>query len=55
MQKEEPFKPGELVEFCGDRATVVENHGSYGIVDQDGDRFKWYWIFQGEPVKRVRI
>jgi hypothetical protein len=49
------FQPGDKVSFCGDEATVVANHGSYGIVDMGGgEKYKWYWEFQGEPVIPVR-
>lgn len=49
------FKPGDTVEFCGDQATVVENHGTEGVVEfQDKCRVTWQWTFDGVPVTLVR-
>jgi hypothetical protein len=49
------FKSGDRVSFCGEEATVMENHGSQGVVDLGGGQFcRWYWEFQGEPVIPVR-
>lgn len=49
------FEPGDLVEYCGDRATVVSNHGTYGWVQFEwGGRAKWFWNFQGTPVTLVK-
>jgi hypothetical protein len=49
------FKPGDHVSFCGEKAVVVENHGSSGTVEIPGQgRMNWYWEFQGEPVIPVR-
>lgn len=54
------FKPGDRVSFCGEEATVMENHGSQGVVDLGQSRLgggefcKWYWEFQGEPVLFIR-
>lgn len=48
------FKPGDKVEFCGERAVVVANYGSSGLVEIPGEgRCHWYWEFQGEPVRLV--
>ena len=49
------FKPGDRVSFCGEEAVVVENYGTQGIVEIPGEgRCKWYWVFQGEPVRLVK-
>lgn len=48
------FKPGDRVEFCGEEAVVVDNYGDSGTVEIPGQgRMKWYWVFQGTPVRRV--
>jgi len=49
------FKPGDRVSYCGEEAVVIANHGSSGIVEIPGEgRCKWYWVFQGEPVRLVK-
>lgn len=49
------FRPGDTVEYCGEEATVVTNHGSCGTVEIKGQgRMSWYWDFQGELVNLVR-
>lgn len=49
------FKPGDRVSYCGDEATVVANWGGEGTVRDDaGNQMRWYWMFQGEPVRLVR-
>ena len=53
--KTQDFKPGDRVSFCGEEATVVENWGTDGYVEDDaGNRMRWYWEFQGEPVILVK-
>lgn len=50
-----PFKPGDVVEYCGEEAVVVENFGSSGVVRLVPEgRMTWYWVFQGTPVTLVR-
>jgi|SRR5271157_5906860 len=52
---EEPFKPGDIVEFCGEEAVVEANFGDSGRVLLPGQgTCNWYWNFQGTPVRRVR-
>lgn len=49
------FKPGDVVEYCGEQATVIANYGTSGTVEITGQgRMSWYWSFDGEPVKLVR-
>lgn len=49
------FQPGDRVSFCGEEATVIENHGDGGIVEVKGEgRMNWLWRFQGEHVMPVR-
>jgi hypothetical protein len=46
------FKPGDRVEYCGEEAIVIANHGSSGTVEIPGEgRMTWYWMFDGEAVK----
>lgn len=53
---ESPFVPGEAVVFCGLVGTVVENHGSGGVVEVPGEgRVQWHWTFQGEKVERAPV
>jgi len=48
------FKRGDTVEFCGIRATVVENYGRSGIVEVPGEgRMVWWWHFGGTDVTLV--
>jgi hypothetical protein len=48
------FKPGDRVEYCGDEAVVIANHGSTGTVEIPGEgRMTWYWNFQGTAVTLV--
>lgn len=53
---DKPFEPGETVEFCGDKAIVLENLGQCGIVKEfrRNCKFVWFWKFQGEEVKRAQ-
>ena len=48
------FKPGDIVEFCGEQAEVIENWGESGLVClADGEMVKWKWDFEGTPVTLV--
>jgi hypothetical protein len=49
--KNDSFKPGDRVLYCGEEATVIENYGRSGTVEISGQgRMNWYWEFQGESV-----
>lgn len=50
------FQPGDVVEFCGDHATVIKNYGTSGLVDlgHGQGQCRWYWQFQDTPVTLVR-
>jgi hypothetical protein len=49
------FKPGDEVEYCGERAVVVENYGECGIVEIPGEGcMTWRWKFDGESVNLAR-
>lgn len=56
---EDPFRPGELIEFSGDKFIVLSNDGDgRGEVregeDGNGDMVgPFYWEFSGEKCKRV--
>lgn len=54
---EAPFVPGETVSFCALVGTVVENHGSSGVVDMagGGERVTLQWTFQGMKVERAPV
>lgn len=50
------FKPGEIIDFCGDRFEIVANHGISGLVkplDGSGHVIRFLWVFEGEPARRV--
>jgi hypothetical protein len=48
------FKPGDRVEFCGEEAVVIANHGRSGTVEIPGEgRMSWYWHFDGADVTLV--
>lgn len=48
------FEPGDIVEFAGDQAVVLRNHGTHGDV-QFADRsvWNWDWVYEGIPVTLV--
>lgn len=51
-----PFRPGEIIEYAGDRFTVIENRGDRGKVQEypDGDIVDpFYWTFEGSVSRRV--
>jgi len=52
------FRPGDEIEFCGDRFIVVENHGDSGTVREAGEGgttvTQFYWRFQGEECELVK-
>ena len=53
---EAPFRPSEIVDFCGDRYEVVANLGSTGFVrplDDSGCVIRFCWVFEGEPARRL--
>lgn len=47
-----PFEPGEVIEFVGDRYTVVQNFGSTGLVTDGADLYAFHWRFGGEDCIR---
>lgn len=50
------FTPGDTVEYAGEQAVVEDNSGNSGTVRlADGAKVKWYWNFDGETVKLVRV
>lgn len=50
-----PLPKGSLVEFAGERAKVARDDGHKIMVIQAGQRMTWYWKFQGETVKVLRL
>lgn len=53
----EKMLPGTVVEYCGDRAVVVEDYGSSFdvIVQGEPGLEKWYWSVDGETCKVVSV
>ena len=52
---ERAFKRGDVVEYCGEQATVIANYGTSGTVEIVGQgRMSWYWNFDGEPVRLIK-
>ena len=55
MSAETTFQPGDIVSFCEEEGTVVENNGNSGwVAIDDVTHVRWYWEFQGEPVKLIK-
>ena len=56
--KDKPFEPGEVIDFCGEELEVVINYGSSGTVkypnDTSGEKMKYYWEFQDEVCRRIK-
>lgn len=53
---DEPFKPGEVIDFCGTTFEVIENHGDKGTVKElpDGPIISGFpWRFEGVECTRV--
>ncbi|MES2877534.1 MAG: hypothetical protein V4713_03860 [Pseudomonadota bacterium] len=43
-----PLPAGTVVDFCGERGTVIKDDGGEKIeVESDGFRMNWYWVFEG--------
>lgn len=46
-----PFQPGQRIQFAGSTYIVVANHGSSGLVYEEGypdEHIKFAWNFEGE-------
>jgi hypothetical protein len=55
--KEEAFKEGEEVDFCGESFIVLKNYGTRGKVRPLGENYTidpFYWEYQGMEVRRVK-
>lgn len=53
---EQPFEPGEIITYAGDRYVVAANYGSSGTVREHpggGDTYRFWWIFDGEECRRT--
>jgi len=53
---QEPFKPGETIDFCDDHYVVESNHGNSGTVREAGGGQRispFYWKFDGADCRRV--
>jgi len=49
------FQPGDVVSFCGEQATVVDNDGTKGWVAIDDVTYvRWRWKFEGAEVKLIK-
>lgn len=49
------FRAGDVVEYCGEQATVIANYGTSGVVEIEGQgRMSWYWKFDGADVTLVK-
>ncbi len=52
------FKPGDVIEYCGEEYLVLENQGTRGRVQEnyeDGDIiYPFYWSFDGRECKLVK-
>lgn len=47
-----PLPAGTLIEYCGERATVIEDQGGACVmVNVDGFKQEWQWCFEGEECK----
>jgi hypothetical protein len=49
------FKPGDIVKFCDQTATVIDNKGEYGIVRHTGATHNstWDWMKDGHVATLV--
>ena len=57
MSEKFDFRPGDVIDYCGDHYTVVLNHGSSGVVAEGDDLttlIKFEWEFSGEKCQLVR-
>lgn len=48
-----PFQPGEVVEFCGERYTVVSNRGDGGMVTGEQGLRHFWWAGAGGSIRRA--
>ena len=53
---EKPFEPGDLIQYAGDKFTVLENRGDRGKVQEYPDGCvvdPFYWDYEGEKCRRA--
>jgi hypothetical protein len=53
--EQQPFQPGDIIDFCGEHYTVLQNYGRSGMVqDAGGDLINpFYWKFDGAECRLV--